>query len=278
MQSIHKLLFAVLVTLTTTSCEEVIVLDLASETPHTVIEARIDNQTGLYVDLSQSVDFYSTSGYPAITGAQIKITDDAGSSAQLTETTKGRYEAEGWLGQEGHTYQLSIEMDGQIYFASATMPSAVPIDSIYFSFKESTFGPSEQGYVAHLTYQDPVGVDNYYVITVYKNNEYFDRLTLTDRFTDGKPRDRELNEGFSGNRWFNPSDVVEVSLASVDKITYEFYSALNDNQLNTQSGGMIGGAGSTPANPKTNFTGDVLGFFSAQSISRVTIQVPDFPE
>jgi hypothetical protein len=69
------------------SCEKVIDIDLNKADSRIVIEGNITDQAGPYtVRISKTVNFDESNTFPAISGALVKISDNAGNSETLTET------------------------------------------------------------------------------------------------------------------------------------------------------------------------------------------------
>ena len=86
---------------------------------------------------------------------------------------------------------------------------------------------------------------------------------FNDDFVDGN----EIMMRWDADQFF-PKDTVVVELLTLDESTYEYYLMLSS----LSESDFIGNA--NPANPKTNITGDALGYFGAFTVSRDTIVIP----
>ena len=68
------------------ACEKVIVIDLKDTEPQIVIDGTVTDQPGPYtVKISKTGDKYSTSKYPAVYGAIVKIAENTGYSETSQE-------------------------------------------------------------------------------------------------------------------------------------------------------------------------------------------------
>lgn len=255
------------------SCQEVIDLNLETRSARLVIEGIVtDKDAPFEVKLSQSVNYDVSNNFPSISGAQVSITNEAGTVESLVEEEIGTYRTAGnYRGVPGATYFLKIVADGKEYTATASMPEKkVVIDSLSFVFEEESLFQDEGFYVScHFT--DPAGTPNYYRIKVLVNGAPFvfdfdgtkvkdNNLRLTsDKFSDGNNREFDFDE-----ITLVLGDVVFVELDNIDNITYDYYRSLQD---------AIDGEGVAPSNPVTNITGGAMGYFGAIAMDSQSITI-----
>lgn len=259
--------------LLTAGCEKVVTLDLKASAPRLSIEGNLaDDGQPCTVLLARSVDYTETNTFPAVSGAVVTLSDDAGGLETLRETsTPGQYRGRTLLGQSGRRYTLRVETDGQTYVAASTLPApVVPLTGL--RAQKSLIGTSIQALPEYL---DPAGPRNYYLFRQYRNGLLNKAVYLqNDEFTDGKPNVRGLGAGGGGGGGSTEADKLvagdslRVEMQNVDVDVYEYFRTFN---LTLQGGGT---AAAAPTNPKSNFSGDVLGYFSAHSVRRRTILVP----
>src|ERR1035437_2386667 len=122
------------------SCEKVITIDLNTVNPKMIVEGNNTNQPGPYlIKLSHSVNYYDPNVFPAVTGATVTISDNAGNTDLLSEIAPGNYITDSIKGIEGRTYFLKIVADGNTYTATSTMSFHVPIDSISFELRRNGY-------------------------------------------------------------------------------------------------------------------------------------------
>lgn len=104
-------------------------------TPLLVVDGKITNQAGPHqVALRYSSTTLDGFESPAVSGAQVTITNQEGQEIILTEAESGvYYSGEGIRGQAGNTYQLHITLPDGTRYASQpeTMPAVTAIDSLY---------------------------------------------------------------------------------------------------------------------------------------------------
>jgi hypothetical protein len=239
------------------SCTKVIQVDLNSVDPKYVIKAAIiEGQSDHFVTITRSLNFDQATTFPTVNNAVVTVTDDLGQSATFQSIGDGRYQVSNYLGVTGRNYTITVQVDGEIFTASCSMPTTVLIDSLFQ--QNYLFGPDTL-YGVIPAHFDPANESNYYQFKVDINNEPFNQVILsTDQFTNGNLDVQPL---------FLPLEVgdnVRVEMLSITKPVWTYLNqlALNNSQQ------------TTPANPISNFSGGCLGYFSAhgRDIKVITIQ------
>lgn len=249
----------IILSLCFSSCEKVIDLELNTSSSQIVIQGNIYDQTGPYtVKIFKSVYFDESNVYPAVTGAMVVISDNAGNTDTLTETSPGIYITSVLQGVPGRTYTLTVKTDGQTYTASSAMPDAVEIDAIYM--EKSRFGNEEQ---ITIDFVDPANIDNYYRLIEFINNTQQDQLYATsDKLSEGKKMSYSFMSQGNDNK-LEPGDNITIWLECVDKFAYEYF----------RTAGREGGQSASPANPTSNISNGALGYFNACSVRTISIIV-----
>ncbi|MGI4872984.1 MAG: DUF4249 domain-containing protein [Janthinobacterium lividum] len=260
---LHPLLAAALL-LTATGCEKVISLDLKTSAAQLVFEGNLaDDGRPCQVSLSNSTDYSNTNTFAPVTGATVTLADNAGNRETLRETSPGQYVGTSVLGVAGRAYTLSVATGGATYVALSTLPApVVPFDKL--SNQLSPVG--KDNIQAVVDYTDPVGQGNGYLFRQYRNGRLNNTIFLqNDQFNDGKHVSQPLRT--MGGNASDPNnlnklvvgDSLVVEMQNVDTGVYEYFRTLN-LILTTNPA-----TATTPANPKSNFSGGVLGYFSAHS-------------
>ena len=254
-----------IVLLVLSSCTKVINIDLNSSSPQMVIEGNVSDQPGpIVVTLSQTVNFNQTNNFPPVTGAVVRISDNAGNAATLAESPSGTYSTTALQGVPGRTYTLTVTANGKSYTAASTMPKPVNIDTIVFT-QGGGFGGRDKRW--EVKFLDPAGVANYYALFVEINNVIQpDFSSSDDNLRDGDTISMRVPGG--DKTVLNPGDSVTVTLESIDKYVREYYRLLL--QLNNSSGFES----APPANPVSNISNNALGYFSAHSDRKNKFVVP----
>jgi hypothetical protein len=250
--------------LITSSCTKVIDLKLNNAAGQLVIEGNITNISGAqYIKLSKNVPFTNTNTYPPVTGAYVSVIDQNGKNHFLTEVSPGTYSFNTSGGIAGNTYKMYIQVNGQTYQASSTMPATVALDSV--TAQNSAFKNSNNRKDIVVHYQDPSGIANQYRFVMYVNNIQIKRVyTFDDEFSDGKYLSLILNQNDID---IYPGDTVTVEMQGLDKPIYQYWFTLMQQQDNGPGGSV------TPSNPPNNITPDALGYFSAHTTQSETIVV-----
>lgn len=254
-----------------TSCEDVIEVKLDYMEPKLVIEGVItdpDNQC--IIKLSETADYFNPQTNPAVSDAQITLTDSEGKKVNFIEIEPGIYSEESVQAKPDMEYTLTVFSEGNEYKAKATIPEKVTIDSLTSKYNsESIF--YEVGYVVTCHFSDPAGADNFYRLKTFNINDSTRARNSEDIYSD---------DLFNGNKvelqWsydvYQQSDTVIVELYTLDGPTYEYYKTLFPI-----SGGDEMTSITTPANPNTNISNGALGYFGAYSICRDTIIINGEP-
>src|ERR1700754_2626755 len=177
------------------SCEKAIDLKLDNSAPQYVIEGTVSDQAGgAKVLVSQSKKFTDDNSFVGVTGAQVSVESD-GNVYQFDATGTGVYQNLTLTGIPGHTYNLTVTINGKTYTSVSTMPQPVTLDSIYVVDDEfSTNKDKTKQRLATVKYTDPANIENYYMFIQYiddvKENAVF---VDEDEFFNGHTVNSRLN-------------------------------------------------------------------------------------
>lgn len=238
--------------------EEIIDLNLNGAPAQYVIEGWVTDEAKPFsVHITKSVNFEQSNDFPAVQGALVVISDNAGQVDTLLEKSSGWYETLGAKpGVYGQTYTLQVWVDGVLFTAKSTMPQLVPFDDlkvIYFPFG------GENSLVLTPFYNDPPGLGNNYQFVQSNNGKPQPNIfVVDDRFNDGTITSSLL---IAPDLEINPGDTISVEMRNIDRATYKYFIALDASNGNGPNAGV-------PANPHNNFDGDCLGYFSAHTVQR----------
>jgi hypothetical protein len=249
------------------SCEKVVNIDLKNADPKIVIEGIVDNSgKPATVKITKSVSFSNTTLAPTVSGASVKITDDAGNNFVLTETAPGVYTNASLLGLIGKTYTLTVLNAGVTYSGKSSIPRQALIDTIYqetVSIPGNAPGSAaSNGKIVSLVYTDIPGFgDNVHVIQTINGKVDNVLYVADDQFTDGSDLPYQLYP--NPNTKLKTGDVVKIELRFVDKTVFRYLNGIFEIQ----------GGNTVPANPDSNLSGGCLGFFSAHTSETKTIVI-----
>lgn len=243
------------------ACQKVVNIDLKDADKKYVIEGIINDGPGPYtIKISQTKIFSDDNNFPTISGAQVIISDNTGITDTLKETSSGNYTTNRITGVQGRTYNLLVNVGGNTFSASSTMPAKVNLDSIYITTL-AFFGDNIKCIIPAFT--DPKNEKNNYHFEQYKNGILDKTLySQNDEFSDGKVNSRPLimNESDSA---FKANDIARLEMQCVDENVYNYWTSLEQST----------GSGTAPANPVTNIKGGALGYFSAHTSQTAQIVV-----
>lgn len=252
------------------SCEKVITIDLKNTDSRVVIQANVTSLPGPYtVKMNSSVSYYSNNTFPAISGAQVGISDNAGNAETLHETLPGVYVTDSLQGTPGRTYYLSVTANGKNYSAGSKMNNPLPLDSFVLEPLINRMSQAITGYRVTCKFTDPLGLGNYYRVVISSRDTAAigDRTwrIVSDKYTDGT----QMSVSFRTR--LISGDSVGIELQSIDKSTYDFYNTLG-NAVGSASAGQFLAA--LPANPTNNISNKGLGYFAAYGVTRAAKLVP----
>ena len=261
-----KLLTIFCVVIFCTACEKVIDVKLDTPASVIVIEGNITDQQGTQtIKISESVPYTASNIYPAITGANVRVTSDKGDSWTYTESSPGTYSIPATKGESGHTYTMSVVIKNTTYTAVSTMPERVNIDSL--SIKVFNFGGEESKQV-QVHYKDPISIANQYRYILKVNGVQTKRVFAeNDRFTDGNEVSNVIFYSEDDNKELTAGDKADVEMQCIDKNIFTYWSTLSQQTQNGPGGGV------TPGNPPSNISNGVLGYFSAHTVVNSSITV-----
>jgi len=260
-----------LLTISFFSCRKVIDVDIEGVEPIYVVEAVLTDQPGdSRVLLSATKDVSENNQFPAVSGATVSVTDDAGIVTIFNEDSAGTYTAPAFTGVIGKKYSLQIlTTDGKTFTAESRMPEKVNMDTLFIT-DEILFGDNRK--LANINYQDPAGKGQCYRYVQYINGRKTETIfTNNDDYIDGKYVEAKLwyltEDDDNEEEKIKTGDTVRLDLLCIDRAVYKFWFSLNQSATgNSQS--------ASPANAVTNISGGALGYFSAHSVQTKTVVVP----
>ena len=256
-------LIPVIILLSFCGCKKVIDVNLKNVPSQTVITGTITNKPGPYqVKITKTVNFTSDNNFPGVSGAFVTITHNNFKDT-LTETSPGIYSTHGLRGMPGGSYALYVSVDDRVYRAASVMPQPVHLDSIGLvsGINDDLFP------VAY--FQDPEGTHNYYQFVEYINGKKLinsrGNAVFDDRLSNGRYISSILYDDSTNMK---SGDTLSLEMNCIDEPVYNYL-----NELLQISGG--GGFSSpAPANPTSNISGGVLGYFTANTVTERSIIVP----
>jgi hypothetical protein len=228
-----KILYLSLLFILTTSCEDVIKVNVPTEKPRLVIDASINwfkGTSGANQEIKLTLTApYFDSTVPPANGAQIQITDSNNNVFVFTEdAASGIYKNNTFIPSINEIYNLSISYQGETYLASETMKS---VASIEYVNQNDTGGFSGNETELKAYYTDPVNEKNYYFFEFISDIPVIPSLEVyKDEFTNG-------NQifGFYTEKDLKKGDIVTIRNYGISEAFYNYMFILL--QQNSQEGG-----------------------------------------
>lgn len=251
---IYKLLLSLLIF--TTSCTDVIEVDVPEAPPRLVIEASMDWEKGSsgneqLIKLSTSTPFFDNLAETPVRGAVVSVTNDADNTEVLfIDENNGNYSTNEFVPIMGQSYTLNILHDNEMYRATETMTPVTEITSVFQS-RENGF--DNDALEVNIEFNDPKDIENFYLSKFQRRGDLLQTLIgVKDEFTDGNKISifyEKLQNDDTGETEFVPGDIVDINLLGLSEQYYNYIQLLIQ-----QSGGVGGPFSTTPAEIKGNCT------------------------
>jgi len=261
--------FLLFISLLTTSCEEVVKVDLDTAPEKLVIDANLYfdvNQPNApqKIKLSKTVAYYASEFSPTL-GAKVWIDDDLGNRFEFLDANQdGIYENNLLQLNLSATYELFVEAEGQTYNSTTTFYDTPEITEIEQKTDGGFLGDS---YEFKIWFQDNAQQENFY--------QLIDNLENKIEFS---VKDDSFSNGNLMNFTLSDSDIeqgqsFEISFSEISKPYFEYMQKILATSQN---------AGNPFASPIGEIRGNIinqnnvdnypLGFFSLhKTINKVIV-------
>jgi len=230
------------------SCKEIIDVDTPSAVTKLVIEADLTFTKGKdnnkqTITLTETGTLNSKESIPA-KGANVSISLEDGPVIQFEETKSGVYTTENFVAKLGYEYVLDIEYNNEKYQSKQEFIAVSEIKEVGQSIEFGNFIDEPE---VIWTWDDPVGIDNFYFFEVEYNIDSLDEIqrenwSWDDSFEDGN----ELYDFFESDQ-LKKGVEIKISVSGITK-QYSTFLQLISNQENQAPGPFA----STPVNVKGN--------------------------
>ena len=274
-----KIFLFIAILLTFYSCEEVIGLDLPTESPRLVIDSALTRifdmndvtipTDSLSVQLSLTRSFFSETDVP-VSDAAVRISAlNSGQFVDLEHTNNGIYSIGGRLQIDPtESYKLEVTYQGEVYEATEQLQTSTPIIDVQQIKNPGGF--DEEDFVIDVTFQDKPGKINYLVFD-FGGGDIF---SIDDEFIE-----EGVEFTFQNNFDKDASRDKVVKLIGADQ---RFAIYVDDISTITDGGG--GPFGVTPFKVRGNIVNTTnpdnfaLGYFRVNEIYQKSFSLEDSPE
>jgi hypothetical protein len=260
------------------SCEQTVHLDMDQTPSKIVIEGFVTDQADHnYVKVSRTNDFYSSGNTPRVTDATVMVEDNEGTIFNFSHYSGDSPDSAGlyfpetpFAGVAGRTYKLTVVAGGEIFTAEDKLLRLVPLEKIEYRINDEEQQDPEDPdrfYEVLLFVKEPKETKDFYLFKCFRNGEIEYAAENDIYFSD----DELIGENIDGVPlpvFFAKDDLARVEVYSMSRDAFVYYRDLQ--KLLTNDGGLFG---TPPANPRSNLSGDALGFFQVSAIQAGEIEI-----
>ena len=293
MKNTKFIISALLISLAFGSCTDVINIEPDSAEAIFVVDAWINNQpTPQTIRLTRSAPYFDSQLAAGVSGATVTVESSEGKKFEFVDQGDGNYawtpSTTGELGPIGTTYDLTIDLDGEVFTSATIQLGAPPVDSISQEYRvDDLSGPD--GIYTNFFARDLLGLGNTYWIKTFKNGAFLNKpqemnLAYDATFSAGSESDgiifippiREAT-----NRLPDPDtdddgdvppwevgDVIRVEIHSISNEAFDFLYLAREQMINGDNTIFAVPLANTTGNVVNNATGKrALGFFNVAKMT-----------
>jgi hypothetical protein len=167
---IQNIFSIALASITFLSCETIIHPKLESAEPILVVDAWLTNKSDTQtVILTKTQSYFDNTTPTGLSGATVTIEDNHGNTFTFTESNEksGYYQwvpaTDEVIGQVNDSFELTINVESEIFTASSRMGRVPALDSITFD-EDTQIGTNDKIYQGEFWATDPAGKGDTYWI------------------------------------------------------------------------------------------------------------------
>jgi len=181
----YKYIILIIVIAGLASCERIVDVKVNEVDPYLVVDAWLSRTPeDQVIRLTTTQPYFDNSFTPAVSGAEVRLTDNSGNEFIFQDQGDGNYAyaSTDTFGVVGETYNLEIIWEGNTYSSSTMLPRKVLIDSLVYNTLDED--KPEEDYYAEFFGRDPDGVGDAYWLKAYKNGKYLNKPSEIYTFDD----------------------------------------------------------------------------------------------
>jgi hypothetical protein len=233
------------------ACEDVIDVNLQTVSPRLTIEASLDWEKGTIgneqtIKLSTSTPYFDTTSNASVNNASvIVINNNSLDEFVFTNQNNGEYISTNFIPVINQSYTLEVIYNGEQYSATETLMPVVDIAEV---IQSNEGGFDNNSLDVNVLFDDPVDINNYYLIKFKEQGDLLPRLfDIDDEFRDGnrikvfyeKDEDSDEEEFVRGN-------IIDIGFFGISR---DYFNYINLLILQSEGNGVFG---QTPAIVKGN--------------------------
>lgn len=287
-------LFAVF---TLTACQKEVHISLKGSPPALVVDGSIETGLPPVVVLSTSLSFFSQIDLSSLEssfvhGANVQVSNgsqtvtlkeysiDSGSNKYSFYTIDTANLSTAMTGQNGTTYTLTIQYNGQTYTSTTKIPWPTRVDSMYLGIPSFTNNIPADARQLFVDYTDPDTLGDYVRYFTSRNSDpYFpgDNVFSDELINGTTIKQIELMVGHvdtaeaSGPdtlRYVYPGDTIHLKWCTIDKGVYTFWNSAS------YASSSVGNPFATPVNVQSNISNGALGVWAGYATYFRTLVAP----
>jgi hypothetical protein len=233
------------------ACEDVIDVNLQTVSPRLTIEASLDWEKGTIgneqtIKLSTSTPYFDTTSNASVNNASvIVINNNSLDEFVFTNQNNGEYTSKNFIPVINQSYTLEVIYNGEQYSATETLMPVVDIAEV---IQSNEGGFDNNSLDVNVLFDDPVDINNYYLIKFKEQGDLLPRLfDIDDEFRDGNrikvfyEKDEDSDE-----EEFVPGDIIDIDFFGISR---DYFNYINLLILQSEGNGVFG---QTPAIVKGN--------------------------
>ncbi|TBN06326.1 DUF4249 domain-containing protein [Hyunsoonleella flava] len=275
-RSIFKIL--VIIFISTTSCTDVVDVDVPEAAPRLVVEASIDWEKSAQgneqsIKLSTSTPYFDNLSNTSVTDASVKITNNASNEEFVfVHQGDGIYSTSSFVPVLNQEYTLEINYQGETYIAEESMTPVVDIDELS---QARVGGFNDDALEVDIYFNDPPNEENFYLFRFEEEGDLLpELLAIPDEFTDGNRMkvffEKEEDEDI-GQEEFEPGDIAHIEFYGISKQYFNYIDLLIDQYENADNPfgtvpATLKGNVVNPSNPE-NYA---FGYFRLTQVNKAT--------
>lgn len=252
------------------SCEEPTTIDTAQAPSLIIIQGLITNELKQHsIKITRTADFYQSGKTPRVSQAIVTVSDNMNNTIVFDEIESGVYQPDQpFEGVVGNTYDLSVLVEGNSYFASERLLPITTIDSLSFELNEDEAEDVDIDiYSVFLFTKEPQDEDNFYLFKFYENGYELNEQGEDINVTDDTAIDEAI-DGIEAPYFYFKGDTARVEMYSLSRESFIFWNDVA--ALIFSDGGVFS---PLPANPRSNISGGALGIFQVSAITAKEIVI-----
>ena len=173
-----------------TCCESVLFIELEESDKLIVVNGALGNDSIMAIQVSRTRHILDNAELVPLDQADVRLFRGSAMLEQLTYSGNGVFRSDEFIATTGEEYLLQVTHPGYpSVSASCVIPEKVPIVAIdtatvVTEFEDQYFSFTEESLQFDVTIDDPVGIDNYYLLSMKADRSFSEGRDTTVNYID----------------------------------------------------------------------------------------------